>query len=101
VAELLENKSANAIFWSPKGRHVVTATLGSSTKFEVDFWDFDLEGRQEVGGTQSAATDLAAGIQLLATAEHYGMTAIEWDPSGRYVTLAGTTWQTSVSAFPF
>ena len=56
----------------------------------------DLEGRHEVGGQQSAAADLSAGIQLLATLEHYGMTAIEWDPSGRYVAVTGSTWQSSV-----
>lgn len=51
----------------------------------------------EVGGAQGQ-TDLAQGIQLLSTTEHYGMTAIEWDPSGRYIILAGTTWQSSVRA---
>jgi len=96
LLKTFEGKSCNTVFWSPKGRHLVAATLGSSSKFDMEFWDMDLEGRQEVGGHQSAAADLAAGIQLLATIEHYGMTAIEWDPSGRYVTVTGSMWSSSM-----
>lgn len=72
--------------------------MGSTTKFDVDFWDFDIEGKVEVGGAQGQI-DLEKGIQLLSTMDSFGMTAIEWDPSGRYVTLAGTTWQSSVRFF--
>lgn len=29
----------------------------------------------------------------MGTAEHYGVTDIEWDPSGRYVVTSASTWR--------
>ena len=33
-----DQKTCNSIFWSPRGRHVVFATLGSTSKFDLEFW---------------------------------------------------------------
>jgi len=54
---------------------VVLATVGSSTKSELEFWDPDFnaeEGKKEGAGDSS-------GIQHLGTADHYGVTDVEWD----------------------
>jgi len=83
-------RTSNAIRWSPRGRHVVLATVGSSSKSELEFWDLDFnsedthrrEGQAEWGG----------GIQLLGTADHYGVTDVEWDPSGRYLATSASAW---------
>ncbi|KAH6917282.1 eukaryotic translation initiation factor eIF2A-domain-containing protein [Coprinopsis sp. MPI-PUGE-AT-0042] len=85
----LPGRTSNAIRWSPKGRHVVLATVGSSTKSELEFWDLDfaLDDKKE-----SAATEWGANIQLLGTADHYGVTDVEWDPSGRYLATSASAW---------
>ncbi|PLW18449.1 hypothetical protein PCANC_15777 [Puccinia coronata f. sp. avenae] len=82
-----DGKTCNSVHWSPKGRHVVTATLGSSSKFDLEFWDTDLDESEK---------DLGSGISLLSSVEHYGMTELEWDPSGRYLASIGSMWLNSL-----
>ncbi|KZO96016.1 translation initiation factor eIF-3b [Calocera viscosa TUFC12733] len=89
LLKTVDNKTSNAAFWSPKGRHVVLATMGSQTKFDLEFWDLDFIG-DEAPRTDK---DPGAGIQLLNTTEHYGVTDIEWDPSGRYVASSASAWR--------
>ena len=70
------------------------ATVGSSSKSELEFWDLDFtsedphrrEGQAEWGGS----------IQLLGTADHYGVTDVEWDPSGRYLATSASAWTHTV-----
>lgn len=99
----IDGKTCNRIFWSPRGRHVVFATLGSTTKFDLEFWDvdFDRESRQASAqdAPQSGAAPSGSGVTLLTTIEHYGMTHVEWDPSGRYCVAVGSTWLGTVSYF--
>ncbi|KAJ3570248.1 hypothetical protein NP233_g4527 [Leucocoprinus birnbaumii] len=89
----LSGRTSNAIRWSPRGRHVVLATVGSSTKSELEFWDLDFNSddanRKE---TQASKDDWGSGIQLLGTADHYGVTDVEWDPSGRYLATSASAW---------
>jgi hypothetical protein len=66
--------------------------LGSSSKFDLEFWDTDLDESEK---------DLGSGISLLSSVEHYGMTELEWDPSGRYLASIGSMWLNSVSFFFF
>ncbi|KAJ7837506.1 hypothetical protein B0H14DRAFT_2790941 [Mycena olivaceomarginata] len=88
--KLLRN---NAIRWSPRGRHVVLATVGSSSKSELEFWDLDFNvedaGRRE---GQISKEEWGSGIQLLGTADHYALTDVEWDPSGRYLATHASSW---------
>lgn len=96
--ETFDNKSSNNVYWSPKGRHVLLATLGSNSKFDIEFWDLDLEKEEGAGKEQQEA---GAGIRLVTTVEHYGLTDIEWDPSGRFVATYGSMWMSTVrSIFP-
>ena len=88
----LTSRTSNTIRWSPRGRHVVLATVGSSTKSELEFWDLDFnteEGKKDSGGDSS-------GIQHLGTADHYGVTDVEWDPSGRYLATSASAWRHTV-----
>ncbi|KAL3476780.1 eukaryotic translation initiation factor 3 subunit B [Aspergillus californicus] len=86
-----EKKNSNAIYWSPKGRFVVVAAVHSQSSFELDFWDMDFEGEKQEG-----EKDLAANLQLMRTAEHYGVTDIDWDPTGRYVVSSASVWTHSM-----
>ncbi|QDS67644.1 Translation initiation factor 3 subunit b [Venturia effusa] len=84
----IDKKNSNAIYWSPKGRFVVVGTVHSQQSFELDFWDLDFEGEKD-----EKDKDLTANLQLMNTAEHYGITDAEWDPTGRYVATVSSFWK--------
>ncbi|KAH8900945.1 eukaryotic translation initiation factor 3 subunit B [Thozetella sp. PMI_491] len=84
----LEKKNSNAIYWSPKGRFVLIATVHNQQSSDLDFFDLDFEGDKP-----ESDKDLTANLQLMNTAEHYGVTDIEWDPSGRYVATWASFWK--------
>ncbi|KAH8994627.1 translation initiation factor eIF-3b [Lactarius akahatsu] len=58
----LAGRMTNTIRWSPRGRHVVLATVGSTSKSELEFWDLDFD-----------SDDV-------------------WGPSGRYLATAASAW---------
>ena len=98
--ETLPNRTSNTIRWSPRGRHVVLATVGSSTKSELEFWDLDFN-LEDVGGRKDVIQTVSkeewgSGIQLLGSADHYGVTDVEWDPSGRYLATSASAWRHTV-----
>jgi translation initiation factor 3 subunit B len=76
---------------------VVLATVGSSSKSELEFWDLDFNvedaGRRE---GQISKEEWGSGIQLLGTADHYALTDVEWDPSGRYLATSASSWTHTV-----
>ncbi|KAF9270322.1 translation initiation factor eIF-3b [Marasmius fiardii PR-910] len=93
LLKTLSNRTSNAIRWSPRGRHVVLATVGSSTKSELEFWDLDFNREDAARGEgQVAKEDWGNSIQHLGTADHYGVTDVEWDPSGRYLATSASAW---------
>ena len=87
----IDKKNSNAIYWSPKGRFVIVATVHSQQSFDLDFWDMDFEGERA-----ETDKDLTANLQLMATADHYGVTDIDWDPTGRYVATSASMWKHTV-----
>jgi translation initiation factor 3 subunit B len=87
----VDKKNSNAIYWSPKGRFVVVAALQSQQSFDLDFWDLSFEKPKDEKDDKEK--DLSANLQLMATAEHYGMTDIEWDPTGRYVVTVASAFR--------
>ena len=92
----IEKKNSNSIHWSPKGRFVVVATVHSQQSFDLDFWDLDFEGEKP-----ESDKDLTANLQLMSTADHYGVTDIQWDPTGRYIVTSASMWKHTVSARRF
>lgn len=87
LVRTVEKKTSNGIYWSPKGRFVVVATVHSQQHFDLDFWDTDFEGDKP-----EYQKDLLANVQLMRSTDHYGVTDIEWDPSGRYVVSSASVW---------
>ncbi|CCJ28370.1 unnamed protein product [Pneumocystis jirovecii] len=83
-----DKKTCNGLYWAPHGRFILIATLGNATSFDLEFWDLNYEGEKK-----DSDKDLNANLQLMGTAEHYGVTDIEWDPSGRYVVTSASTWR--------
>lgn len=90
----LPSRTSNAIRWSPRGRHVVLATVGSSSKSELEFWDLDFNSDDT--HRKETQVDWGSGIQLLGIADHYGVTDVEWDPSGRYLATSASAWTHTV-----
>ncbi|PWN87706.1 translation initiation factor eIF-3b [Acaromyces ingoldii] len=90
LMKMLDNKTCNTIYWSPRGRHVVVATLGSSQKFDLEWYDVDFNHEIRQGGISE---DPAEDVKLIGSAEHYGITDLEWDPSGRYVATSASMWR--------
>lgn len=70
------------------------ATVGSSSKSELEFWDLDFnvdELRRD--GPNTTEREWGSGIQHLGTADHYALTDAEWDPSGRYLATSASAWR--------
>lgn len=88
----VDKQNSNGIYWSPRGRFVVVATVSVQAHFDIGFWDLDYEGDKPENEAH-----LSANLMLMNTAEHYGMTEVIWDPTGRYVVTAASVWTHSVS----
>jgi translation initiation factor 3 subunit B len=88
----LEKKNSNAIYWSPRGRFVVIATVHNQQSSDLEFYDLDFEGEKP-----ESDKDLTANLQLMNTADHYGVTDVDWDPSGRFVATWASLWKHTVS----
>lgn len=84
----LDKKNSNAIYWAPRGRFVVIATVHNQQSSDLDFFDLDFEGEKP-----ESDKDLTANLQLMNTADHYGVTDVEWDPSGRFVATWASVWK--------
>jgi translation initiation factor 3 subunit B len=92
----LSGRTTNTVRWSPRGRHMVLATVGSSSKSELEFWDLDFTLDEKRDGHISKE-EWGSGLQHLGTADHYGVTDVEWDPSGRYLATSASAWQHTVN----
>lgn len=77
------------------------ATVGSSTKSELEFWDLDFHTDDISGRREAAKEERGVGIAHLGTADHYGVTDVEWDPSGRYLATSASSWRHMVCCFPW
>ncbi|KAF2725476.1 translation initiation factor eIF-3b [Polychaeton citri CBS 116435] len=84
----VDKKNSNAIHWSPNGRFVVVASVMSQQSNDLEFWDFDFEGEKD-----EKDKDLTANLQLMNASDHYGVTDIEWDPSGRFLASSASFWK--------
>jgi translation initiation factor 3 subunit B len=93
ISGTLTGRTSNTVRWSPKGRHVVLATVGSSSKSELEFWDLDFHNEEP----NRKESEWGSGIQQLGIADHYGVTDAEWDPSGRYLATSASAWRHTVS----
>jgi len=67
-----EKKPYNSMFWSPRGQFVVLAGLK------------ELNGSIEFIDTQN--------FQVMNTSEHFMVSDVEWDPTGRYVVTIVSWW---------
>lgn len=95
----LPSRTSNTVRWSPRGRHVVLATVGSSSKSELEFWDLDFNS-EDATRREGSKDEWSSSIQHLGTADHYAVTDAEWDPSGRYLATSASSWRHTVCFAP-
>lgn len=73
LLKTIDRITANALFWSPRGRYLVVAGLGQ------------MQGVLEFIDTNDMST--------MSTGEHFMASEVEWDPSGRYVVSSVSYWR--------
>lgn len=69
----MNNKPVNALFWSPRGGHIVLAGLGS------------LNGQLEFYNVKE--------LDTMGRDEHFMCTDVAWDPTGRFVSTVVSEFQ--------
>eukprot|EP00877_Chromochloris_zofingiensis_P000044 jgi/Chrzof1/1003/Cz01g36140.t1 len=67
----LTNKACNGIHWSPQGHNIVLSGL-KALNGQLEFFNVD-------------------EMEVMAAAEHFMATDVEWDPTGRYVATSVTS----------
>ncbi|XP_057666808.1 eukaryotic translation initiation factor 3 subunit B [Diorhabda carinulata] len=72
-----EKRACNHLFWSPSGQFIVLAGLGSNGGGSLEFVD-------------------THEFLVMNTTDHYQMSDVEWDPTGRYVVTGVSFWKTKV-----
>lgn len=87
-----DKKNSNGIYWSPKGRFVLIGTISVQQHCDLEFYDMDFEGDRTIEDDK-----VSANIMLMNSEEHYGVTDVEWDPTGRYVVTSASVWTHQVS----
>lgn len=77
----LESKNVNEIRWSPKGRFILLAAMGSRSG-NLEWYDVN----------DAVTRDIPEPI---GQNEHFQCNEIQWDPSGRFVATCVTYWRNS------
>ncbi|XP_060522683.1 eukaryotic translation initiation factor 3 subunit B [Cylas formicarius] len=72
-----EKRTCNHLFWSPGGQFIVLAGLGSSGGSTLEFVD-------------------THEFLIMNSTDHYQLSDVEWDPTGRYVITGVSFWKTKV-----
>ncbi|KAJ1893943.1 Translation initiation factor 3 subunit b [Kickxella alabastrina] len=87
LLKTFDRKKVTALKWSPRGRHIVLATIRTTSTYDLDFVDieFDHAAATKSGNAGDAVTIVASG-------DHYGITDFDWDPTGRFITTTSSSW---------
>ncbi|XP_018573654.1 eukaryotic translation initiation factor 3 subunit B [Anoplophora glabripennis] len=72
-----EKRACNHLFWSPGGQFIVLAGLGTNGGGSLEFVD-------------------THEFLVMNTTDHFQMSDVEWDPTGRYVVTGVSFWKTKV-----
>ncbi|KAL1494447.1 hypothetical protein ABEB36_010045 [Hypothenemus hampei] len=72
-----EKRACNHLFWSPNGQFIVLAGVGSNGGGSLEFVD-------------------THEFLVMNTTDHFQMSDVEWDPTGRYVFTGVSYWKCKV-----
>lgn len=79
IVEKFEKKLCNSLFWSPTGQFILLASLRSAN-YTLEFVD-------------------TSDFSRTNTQEHFKLSDVEWDPTGRFVVTSVSYWTNKVSFF--
>lgn len=86
------SNSFNDISWSPNGRFAILTTLGLPSS-QLKFYDVEFDGEKPKDQNKKVSSNL----KLLQTHDVSGLTELQWESSGRFVTGISSSWKTKVS----
>lgn len=88
----IADKHSVNINWSPKGRFVALSNVASASK--IDFFDLDYDGNTVLASDEQAKSqNVKANLKQIGDVEYFGLTNVEWDPSGRYLAGWSSSWR--------
>jgi len=76
LLKTLEKRAINSLYWSPQGEFIVLAGLGNLNGTLEFFYVNEME--------------------LIGHEDHFNCSAIEWDPTGRYISSVVSFWKHQV-----
>lgn len=76
---ILEDKNVNEIRWSPRGRFILLAAMGTRSG-NLEWYDV----------TDAVTRDV---VEPIGSNEHFQCNDVQWDPSGRFVATCVTYWR--------
>eukprot|EP00172_Hildenbrandia_rubra_P004204 Plantae.Rhodophyta-Hildenbrandia_rubra.ctg8050.p1 GENE.Plantae.Rhodophyta-Hildenbrandia_rubra.ctg8050~~Plantae.Rhodophyta-Hildenbrandia_rubra.ctg8050.p1 ORF type:complete len:537 (-),score=137.80 Plantae.Rhodophyta-Hildenbrandia_rubra.ctg8050:662-2272(-) len=90
----LENRAANQLHWSPRGRWLLLATVGSQ-QGTLEWYDTNnvVEVKKEVMDGKDMKVVMVDAVKMIGSGEHFLCSDISWDPSGRFVATCVTVWR--------
>lgn len=77
----LERRTANQLYWSPKGRFILLAAVCTQNG-NLEWYDINDAQNKE-------------NPEPVGSNEHFQCNDVKWDPSGRFVTTSVTCWRSS------
>lgn len=86
--------SFSDISWSPNGRFAILTNLNmKSQTTEIKFFDLEFDGEKPKDQNKKVSSNL----KLLTTHEFTGLTSLQWESSGRFLTAVSSNWETKVN----
>lgn len=86
-----QDRMANYISFSPKGRFVAIATMATA-KGAIKFYDLSFEGDKP----KTQSKKVASNAKLLNSWDYPGVTNLEWDNSGRFLAAWSSSWKQKI-----
>ena len=90
----LENKTANQLHWSPRGRWLLLASVGSQ-QGNMEWYDTNnvIQVKKEVMEGKETKTIMVDSVKMIGADEHFLCSDVQWDPSGRFVATWVSVWR--------
>lgn len=92
LVRAIEGKFSNEISWSPAGRFVCIAAIGSkplSRGENIDFYHLDVSSEKNT----NSATEVSTTVKEVARVNYPEANDYSWDSSGRFIAFWSSAWK--------
>jgi translation initiation factor 3 subunit B len=86
------SNSFTDISWSPNGRFAILTSLNTQTT-PIKFYDVEFDGEKPKDQNKKVSSNL----KLLTTHDFAGLTELQWESSGRFLTAISSAWKTKIN----